>query len=283
MKMVFYTPCHGVEESGFGAATFGFVRAEDERADCVRTYPLEMDGDVYTGRYEQILRQISPKHWQAGIVLFGNAGGENDFIQALSARTRCPLTGGAAAIDPVSGKSGLISGHGEASVFLIQDGRYDVRVCSKNIHENEMGTHQLTFRSPRELTAVDGQDAISWFSEQKRALGLPEDDFEHLTFADLSGVNAHLSRGADCLLSGRDLQEHMVLRYLPPQQVLPQMQAFYDDADAIVFGCAGLKKILPAPLQAKGMGLFMFGEVCTMNQHSEFGNLMLSKLIIKKR
>ena len=73
------------------------------------------------------------------------------------------------------------------------------------------------------------------------------------------------------------------LRLAKPDTVLPRMQAFYDDPDALIFGCAGLKGILPAELHSPGLGLFLFGEVCTVNGQAEFGNLMLSKLRITKR
>ena len=45
----------------------------------------------------------------------------------------------------------------------------------------------------------------------------------------------------------------------------------------------GSKGILPAELHSPGLGLFLFGEVCTVNGQAEFGNLMLSKLRITKR
>ena len=44
-----------------------------------------------------------------------------------------------------------------------------------------------------------------------------------------------------------------------------------------------IKGILPAELHSPGLGLFLFGEVCTVNDQAEFGNLMLSKLRITKR
>ena len=61
------------------------------------------------------------------------------------------------------------------------------------------------------------------------------------------------------------------------------MHAFYDDPDAIVFGCAGLSGLLDKPLDTDSLGLFLFGEVCTVDGVAEFGNLMLSKLIIRKK
>ena len=54
--------------------------------------------------------------------------------------------------------------------------------------------------------------------------------------------------------------------------------AFYDDPDAVVFGCAGLGGILERPLDTPSLGLLLFGEVCTVGDHADFGNLMLSKL-----
>ena len=61
------------------------------------------------------------------------------------------------------------------------------------------------------------------------------------------------------------------------------MQAFYDDENAIVFGCAGLSGLLTKPLTSSSLGLFLFGEVCTVDGVAEFGNLMLSKLVIKEK
>ena len=61
------------------------------------------------------------------------------------------------------------------------------------------------------------------------------------------------------------------------------MRSFYDDEDAIVFGCAGLSGLLDKPLDTKSLGLFLFGEVCTVGNRAEFGNLMLSKLKITEK
>ncbi len=40
---------------------------------------------------------------------------------------------------------------------------------------------------------------------------------------------------------------------------------------------------LRAKKEAMGIALFLFGEVCTKGEVSEFGNLMLSKICIRKR
>lgn len=283
MKLVFYTPSCGVLEGTFGAATFGFVGAEDEQCRESIGFPADVCGEMICGSYEECLQQIPEGSWQAAIVLLGNAGGENAFIEALAKKVKAPLAGGGAAIDPVSGASGLITGKGQAAVLLLRDERYDFEVCCENIHHEILSEHEISYTTPRVIDGIDGEDPIRWLKEKKAQLGLDETDFEHLTFTDAYGINAHLSLQDGRICSGRDLKPHMYLRYVPKEKVYERMQSFYDDADAIVFGCAGLKGILPENLKAKGLGLFLFGEVCTKDGHSEFGNLMLSKLRIKRR
>ena len=284
MKMMFYTPEYGVVENVFGAATFGFVGAEDETCGKAMAFPEDVQGMLIHGSYEECLQQIPEgRSWQAGIVLLGNAGGENEFIRGLAKKVQAPLTGGGAAIHPGSGESGLITGHNQAAVLLLSDERYEIEVCCENIHSDILGEHEITFTDPRVIEKIDGQEPIGWLLARKKELGLAPEDFEHLTFADAYGVNAHLSEKNGQICSGRDLQKHMYLRYVPAEKVLARMQAFYDDKDAIVFGCAGLKGILPEHLKAQGLGLFLFGEVCTIDGYSEFGNLMLSKIRICRK
>lgn len=281
MNMVFYTPVYGVTD-GFGAASFGFSGAEDERALKKVVCPVDLNGEMILGTYRQCLENIPDGTWQAGVVLLGNAGGENEFVRALSEKINAPLVGGSAAINPVTGESGLITGKCEAAVFLINDDRYKIEVVSKNIHHNILSKHMISY-SDRWIDKIDGCEPERWLLEQKEKLGFAEDDFEHLTFSDEHGINIHLSKVDNRIFSGRDLATNMYLRYISPSEVQAQIQEFYDDKDAIVFGCAGLKSILDSGLHTDGIGLFMFGEICTMEGYSDFGNLMLSKLRILKK
>ena len=276
MKLSFFTPSTFDPACEFGAASFGFAGAEDPTAHTHKEYPIEIDGTVLHGSYEEILSALPKDTFQAGIVLLGNAGGENEFVRTLSTRLSVPLTGGAAAF---TDKSGLLCGGGQAALALLNDSRYDIRVISENIH-TPLSSHRIGFTHPRTLDTIDGEDALNWYTAKRKALGLSEDDFEHLTLTDPWGINAHLSVSKGKLCSGRDLEPEMELRYVAPKDVYPKMQAFYDDPHAVVFGCAGLKGILPTNISAPGLGLFMFGEVCTMGARSDFGNLMLSKLQI---
>ena len=167
--------------------------------------------------------------------------------------------------------------------MLLEDERYQFEAVTENLHTTLLERCTLTFSDPRVIDTINGCDALAWYREQRAALGFGETDFEHVTLTDPLGVNAHLSCEGGKLVSGRDLCPQVTLRLAKPDTVLPRMQAFYDDPDALIFGCAGLKGILPAELHSPGLGLFLFGEVCTVNGQAEFGNLMLSKLRITNR
>ena len=104
-----------------------------------------------------------------------------------------------------------------------------------------------------------------------------------MTLSNLNNVNAHLSEVNGEIKSGRDLSTNMLLRYVEHKDVYSAMHEFYDDPDAVVFGCAGLSGLLDQPLDTPSLGLFLFGEVCTVNGTAEFGNLMLSKLVIEQK
>lgn len=281
MNITAYTPS-AFNAAPFAISTFGFANAPDPAAAALRTYKRDVNGIVLTGTLSEILAAVPAEKWDAALVLMGNCGGENVFVRALAEKAHCPLVGGAAAIDPVSGKAGLITGGGQAAVFLMQDSRYTFEAVTQNIHTEILGEHSIEFDG-RYFTAIDGQEPIAWLNAQKDAFGIPHTDFEHLTFSDMNGVNAHLSIVDGRLFSGRDLCPTMLLRRVKAEDVYPQMHAFYDDSDAIICGCAGLKGILPQDLMTDGFGLFLFGEICTAAGVSTFGNLMLSKLVIREK
>lgn len=286
MKIEFFTPSCGIPTESFGAATFGFVGAEDERAAARIGLPYDLCGETVCGSYAECLDAIDrlpKKPWQVGIVLFGNAGGENEFLRKLQDRLPIPFVGGGAAICPETGKSALLTGGGQVAIFLVYDERYQFEVLRENIHHEVLGEHEIGFSNPRKIDSIDGKDPVAWLCEEKEKLGLSTADFEHLTFSDLEGNNAHLSLVDGEIRSGRDLKPRMLLRYVPKAEVLSRMQSFYDDRDAVVFGCAGLRGILPENMRARGVGLFLFGEVCTADGQSEFANLMLSKLRILQK
>ncbi len=281
MKLEFYTP--SVRDSeGFGGATFGFAGNENELLPRKEAYPEDISGIAICGSYDECLNKIPSGNFKAGIVLFGNAGSENEFMKTLTAKLPIPFVGGAGAIDPVTGESALIYGNCEVALFLIDDERFEFTAICENVHDT-LSEHKISFTDPRFIDKIDGVDALTWLNNEKKKYGIAEEDFEHLTLADEFGINAHMSIKDGRLFSGRDVHEKMFLRYLPADKAQERISKFYDDKDVIIFGCAGLKGTLEHGIKSDGLGLFMFGEVCTVENHSDFGNLMLSKLKIKKK
>lgn len=282
-KIAFYMPGHRPESDVFGAATLGFAGREGCEADAICEFAEVPSGIVLNGTYESILSNIPTKNYRAAIALCGNAGGENVFVRQLFEKLSCPVVGGGAAMDGDIG--GLIAGGGQASVLLIDDERFEIRVTTKNIHQHVIGFCQVDFdvENPRVVAAIDGQEPRLWLSTQKKALGFSEDDFEHFTLSDVNGVNAHLSWNGQNIVSGRDLEHNMIARYIKPEEVYASVLDFYgDDENTIVFGCAGIKGITGEISEVKSLGLYMYGEICMTEFGAEFGNLMLSKITLTK-
>lgn len=282
-KLTFSTTGCWADTKGFGCASLGLPGLCSNEEMRIAEYPRELEGIILTGSYEDMLsaakKVIVPV--KAAIVVFGNAGGENTFLAELQKIIRCPMVGGGAAIDGASGKAGLIPGKGPGAVFLITDDRYTFTAVTQCIHDEILGEVTLTTADPRTILTINGRDAAAFLAEKKAEFGIPETDFEHLTISDLNNVNAHLSCVDGVIKSGRDVNEKMILRRVAHEKVYDAMRAFYDDPDAIVFGCAGLSGLLDKPLDTTSLGLFLFGEVCTVDGTAEFGNLMLSKLLLK--
>ena len=282
-KLRFTTTGNWSDGEGFGCASLGLAGTERDTAE----FRCPIRGIVLTGEYAEVLRQVERlenlEKTQAAVVLFGNAGGENVFLQQFRKLLHCPMVGGGAAIDGVTGRSALLTGGSPVAVLLIQDERYRFETETVCIHERLIEECTLTLADPRTILTINGVDGAAYLAEKKASLGLAETDFEHLTLTDMHGINAHLSRPGAQIKSGRDLQEKMQLRYVPHEAVYDRIRAFYDDPDAVVFGCAGLGGILDHSLDTPSLGLLLFGEVCTVGDYAEFGNLMLSKLRILPR
>ena len=275
--LTFATPDAWRTVTGFGCATLGPAGTKE---NTVSAMPLE--GVALTGTYEEILKGAAAVNVPvfAGVVLFGNAGGENGFLTQLQCVVSCPMVGGGAAF---SDTPGLVTGGGQAAVFLITDDRYTYETATQCIHDEILDTCRLELADPRTLLRINGEDAAGYLARKKGERGLAATDFEHLTLTTENGVNAHLSLDGSTVKSGRDLEETMILRAVSHESVYDRMHAFYDDPQAIIFGCAGLSGLLDKPLDTTSVGLFLFGEVCTVDGKAEFGNLMLSKLRILRK
>lgn len=282
MILRFFTPTYCGEEF-FGAATLGFAGDNDDNKSYCRDFPYEINGRIVYGSYEHCLNTLRTVNSRVCIALLGNGGDENEFIKALRDKINIPIVGGSAAIDSANSRSTLVTGRANAALFFEEDDRFDFVTECENIHYDIISEHKISFSHPRYIDKIDGNEPCEWLASRKKEIGIPDYDFEHLTLADSYGINVHLSLKDGRLFSGRDLSENMYLRYLPEDKAQERIQSFYDDTDSLIFGCAGLKQTLKAPLCTDSLGLFMFGEICTVGEHSDFGNLMLSKLkVIKK-
>ena len=205
MDLIFVTPVQELLPGAFGAASYGMTGCWDPAAPNTQRFARDVRGTALTGSYADILAQLPASAPQAAIVLFGNAGGENAFLHELHRRLPCPMAGGAAAIDPVTGRSHLIPGGGEAAVLLLEDERYQFEAVTENLHTTLLERCTLTFSDPRVIDTINGCDALAWYREQRAALGFGETDFEHVTLTDPLSVNAHLSCEGGKLVSGRNL------------------------------------------------------------------------------
>lgn len=269
---------------GFGCASLGLAGVCGNEENRVVTREYGAESIVLTGTYETLLADLKEllksKQVYAAIVLFGNAGGENAFMAELCKLLACPIVGGGAAIDGATGRTALLTGGAPGALLLFTDDKYTYTAQTLCIHDQVIKTCDVVTADPRTVLTIDGVDAGTFLAQKRAELGLSQNDFEHLTLSDLDNVNAHLSCPDGAIKSGRDVNRQMKLRYIDHEKVYKTMEAFYADEDAIVFGCAGLAGLLDKPLTTKSLGLFLFGEVCTVNGKAEFGNLMLSKLKI---
>lgn len=281
-KLIFTTTGGWNNIQGFGCASLGLAGKCDNSVDMATSLPVDLDGIVLTGTYSDVLMDISnvSEHVLAAIILFGNAGGENQFMRDIQKHLDCPIVGGGAAIEPVTNRCSLITGNSEVAVFLITDNRFTYIAETQCIHNHILQSCKLVLEDPRTILSIDGEDPVRFLARIKQLHNIPVTDFEHLTLSDERNINAHLSFSDGKIKSGRDLCETMLLRYVSHDAVYETMREFYDDPNAVIFGCAGLSGLLDKPLDTDSLGLFLFGEVCCVDNVSEFGNLMLSKLRI---
>ena len=111
---------------GFGCASLGLagICGNEEKKTVTREYGAE--SVVFTGTYAEVLSAVEKleKPVYAAIVVFGNVGGENAFMEKLCGLLSCPIVGGGAAIDFATGKKGLIPGGGEVAILIFTDDRY---------------------------------------------------------------------------------------------------------------------------------------------------------------
>ena len=281
MKIGFCTPDHKFIEDVFGCATYGFPDTQ-VNADLARYFSKDIAGIAFSGLYAECLKGARSvnEHIKAAIVFTENRGGENQFINELFDIIKCPIVGGGVAIVPQADDKGLFSKSKQASVFLITDTSVLIETEFLNIHDNIVGKCHLALSDSRTIQTIDGVDGIDYLRAQKERFNIAPDDFERFTLSTNESINTHLREEDGVLKAGCDLLPEMLMRYVNAHDVQKQIQEFYDDENAIIFGCAGLRGILDSGFACASLGAFLFGEICYTGNTSVFGNLMLSKLKI---
>ncbi len=279
MKIGFYTQGIQTEGMDFGCLTQGF----SGEASGKRIFARDLAAESFFGSYDDALAFAGElkDRAKAAIVFTDGAGNENRFVRELSSLISGPVVGGGAARTFGGTGDGFLVPRGETAVCVLTGEGLKCRAEKVNLHTNIVEECELELSGKRIVKKINGTDAALYLRTKKEQLGFQPGDFERVTLSTFEHVNAHLSEADGVIHSGRDLEEHMLLRSVVPGEYQSVFERFYQETDdAIVFGCAGLKSILEHPFPSSCAGAFLFGEICALENGSDFGNLMLSRLVI---
>jgi hypothetical protein len=198
-----------------------------------------------------------------------------------------PVAGGGAARGPGQEQGELCPPAADVAVLLITEGRW--RAESLNVHKALETNLEFEAAGPRSLVRLrragegEWQPAAAFFADCQRRNGRDACDCESITLSDPAGRNVHVSVNGDVLPTGADLPAggRLVLRAVSREQTAASLGAFCSPAGALVFGCAGLRSLLDAPLPVPqgSLATFLFGELVTLDGRPQFGNLMASRLL----
>ena len=270
MKIGFYAETKEQDRFDFCCASQGFSDTEST----FMIYPEEVDGLVFRGGYEGCIAFAKKNRdgAKAAILITESGGDENRIVKDLAGILGCPVTGGGSAMP---------TGRKEVQLMLLTGEGLSVHTDVRNVHQRIVEECRLDLADKRRVEKINGTDAAAYLRRMKEQLGYECDDFERVTLSTKDHINAHLSEKDGVILSGRDLEEHMLLRCVPKGKEQELIESFYQEKEnAVIFGCAGLKRLLTGPFACKSTGAFLFGEICSFDGKSDFGNLMLSRLMI---
>jgi len=297
LKFAFWTPgsAPSAGDPIFGCASHGLLApgfwiGPDEPGLAFAS--ARFKGQVLTGRYGEVLERLPhiPFAPRGAIVLFTCGVGVETFLERWRRLLpEVPVVGGAAARSVGQDRGELVPATEEVAVLLLSEGEWKVETM--NPYETRGPAWELRQNGPRSIEQLRKPGESRWESASTafRALqtefGYGSNDCESLTFSDLNGRNLHCSLAGECLHVGADLpaQGGLFLRTITPAQVAQQLNNFCEEPNAVVFACAGLRGLVNAP---PGIGKdtlvgFMFGELVTLANRPQFGNLMVARLAPK--
>jgi hypothetical protein len=279
----------------FGGASHGFSASGlwgDPPSPGAVFTPHRFPGEVVAGTFAAVLGQLRQIAFvpQAAIILFAGGTGAEDFLRQWQRLfPAVPVAGGAAARAPAQKGGELRPPAEDVAILLLTGGSW--RAETLNVHEVIGSAWQFRADGPRTLTHLrrgtekEWQTAASVFRALQAAYGRDATDCESITWSDLSGRNLHCAIAGEHLHSGADLPVDgpLLLRMVSRAVAADKLGAFCAEPKALVFGCAGLRRLLDAPLVtgAETLAGFMFGEVVSMAGQPQFGNLMASRLVYR--
>lgn len=283
----FWTPGHAPADDGqtFGCATHGLAGPGLWVAPTDATHaewPTRLTGATLAGTYAGVLAQLEqlPQPPAAAVALFARGAGTEAFLERWAALLPgVPVVGGAAACPELRPTAA------DVAVLLIQAGQW--RAETLNAHDATPVRVAFNPADPRTLTKLrrlpDGpwEAAAEFYLARQREHQVT--DCETVTFSDAGGRNIHCSLAGETLRSGANLPAdgRLTLRTVSRAQAAARLAEFGSVPNTLVFGCAGLRGLLDAPLPVAPGTLvgFMFGELVTLDGRPQFGNLLAARLL----
>ncbi|MEI6971858.1 MAG: hypothetical protein WCL44_10115 [bacterium] len=276
----------------FGCASHGLVNAGAWVAPgqpSEARFELRVSSEAIAGSYSEVLSRVGRLEYRpaAAIILFAGATGMEGFLSRwYELMPGVPVAGGGAARVGGQIQGEIRPAASDVAVLLIRDGTWQVE--SLNVHNATGRLVEVKADGPRLITHIREAGAGEWeaaarfFRGRQVAEGRNGDDYESITFSDIGGRNVHLSVDGEVLRSGADLPAdmRMEVRTVSRADVAARLTRFCNCRESLVFGCAGLRGLLDAPL-AVGHGTlvgFMFGELVTTGSHPQFANLMAVRM-----
>jgi hypothetical protein len=292
--LTFWTPGHAPADDGqtFGCASHGIAAANlwrgPEEAAAAGWSDNGLEGEVVAGTYDAVLARLDQIAWKpaAAVVLFAHASGVEAFLERWHERLPgVPVAGGGAALGAGQTRGELLPAATDVAVLLICGGHW--RVETLNVHDRTGHSFEFRAAGPRTITHLRGRDdwvpAAPAFRALQADYGRAEADCESLTLSEAAGRNIHCRFDGEVLHTGADLPAdgRLECRTVNRAEVAKRLAAFCAEPNALVFGCAGLRSLLDAPLPVAPGTLvgFMFGELVTLDGRPQFGNLMAVRLV----
>ena len=253
-------------------------------------WPTTLTGRVLAGSYAEVLVQLRAltEKPTAVIALFALPDGMEAFLSECHALLgAAPIVGGGAARGAGQARGELLPSAASVSMLLVTQGTWQADTL--NVHDAKPAVLEFRGSGPRTITHLrqdglgDWQPAAAVFRALQAEHGRTNADCESITLCDHHGRNVHGSFAGECLQTGADLPSdgNLRLRIVSRPNVARRLTDFCSVHGALVFGCAGLRALLDAPLAvAEGTLVgFMFGELVTLGDRAQFGNLMAVRLL----